>query len=115
MSLQFAVCGLQLNSHRHFAFIVVFVLAFFANCLLPTAAFAQATTKQKKEQLQQQMKKLQTEIKMIEAAIKNNSAKKEKSMGEILSLQAKIKSREGLIGNINNQIGDLDATIDKTN
>ena len=60
------------------------------------------------------MKKLQAEIKMIEAAIKNNSAKKEKSMGEILSLQAKIKSREGLIGNINNQIGDLDATIDKT-
>ena len=60
------------------------------------------------------MKKLQDEIKMIEAAIKNNSAKKEKSMGEILSLQAKIKSREGLIGNINNQIGDLDATIDKT-
>ena len=114
MSLQFAACSLQLNSHRHFAFIVVFALAFFATCLLPSAAFAQATTKQKKEQLQQQMKKLQAEIKMIEAAIKNNSAKKEKSMGEILSLQAKIKSREGLIGNINNQIGDLDATIDKT-
>lgn len=60
------------------------------------------------------MKKLQDEIKTIEAAIKNNKAKKDKSMGEILSLQAKIKSREKLIGNINNQIGDLDQTIDRT-
>lgn len=60
------------------------------------------------------MKKLQDEIKTIEAALKSNNAKKEKSMGEILSLQAKIKSRENLIGNINNQIGNLDETIDKT-
>lgn len=82
----------------------------------PANGFAQTSTanKQKKEQLQQQMKKLQDEIKVIEAAIKTNSAKKEKSMSEILSLQAKIKSRERLIGNINNQIGDLDETIDRT-
>ncbi len=60
------------------------------------------------------MKKLQDEIKTIEAALKNNNVKKEKSMGEILSLQAKIKSRENLIGNINSQISNLDETIDKT-
>ncbi len=77
-------------------------------------AKAQQNSKQKKEQLQQQMKKLQDEIKSIEAALKNNSAKKEKSLSEVLSLQAKIKSREKLIGNISNQIGDLDETIDKT-
>ncbi|MBP6732564.1 MAG: peptidoglycan DD-metalloendopeptidase family protein [Chitinophagales bacterium] len=71
-------------------------------------------SKQRKEQLQMQMKKLQDEIKTIEKAIKNNKAKKDKSLSEILSLQAKIKSRENLIGNINNQIGDLDETIDKT-
>lgn len=81
--------------------------------LLPLTGYSQSG-KVKKEQLQQQMKKLQDEIKTIEAAIKNNSAKKEKSLSEILSLQAKIKSREGLIGNISNQIGDLDQTIDKT-
>ena len=75
---------------------------------------AQPTVKQKKEQLQQQMKKLQDEIKTIEAAIKNTSAKKQKSMGELLSLQSKIRTREGLINNISNQIGDLDETIDKT-
>ena len=83
-------------------------------CLVSIVCFPQTTTKQKKEQLQQQMKKLQDEIKTIEAALKSNNVKKEKSMGEILSLQAKIKSREGLIGNINSQIGNLDETIDKT-
>lgn len=60
------------------------------------------------------MKKLQNEIKAIEAAINANNTKKEKNLGEILSLRAKIKSREKLIGNINNQIGDLDQTIDAT-
>lgn len=75
---------------------------------------AQPTVKQKKEQLQQQMKKLQDEIKLIQSAIKANSAKKEKSMSEILSLQAKIQSREKLINNIGNQIGDLDESIDET-
>ena len=83
-------------------------------CLVSIVSFGQPTTKQKKEQLQQQMKKLQDEIKSIEAAIKNNRVKKEKSMGEILSLQAKIKSREKLIGNVNNQIDDLDENIDET-
>jgi septal ring factor EnvC (AmiA/AmiB activator) len=77
-------------------------------------ASAQPSSKQKKEQLQQQMKKLQDEIKTIEAAIKNTSAKKEKSLGEILSLQAKIHSREKLIHNISDQIGDLDETINET-
>ena len=77
-------------------------------------AYAQQTTKQKKEQLQKQMKKLQEEIKTIEAAIKNTDAKKEKNMGEILSLQAKIRSREKLIKNFSNQIDDLDENIHQT-
>ena len=82
--------------------------------LFAYAGNAQPNTKQKKEQLQQQMKKLQDEIKNIEAAIKNTSAKKEKGMSEILSLQAKIRSRERLIGNMNNQIEDLAETITET-
>src|SRR3954469_3593714 len=67
-------------------------------CHLPLSA--QQTPKQKKDQLQAQMKKLQDEIKLISTALKNTSAKKEKNMGEILSLQAKIKSRKKLIDNI---------------
>jgi septal ring factor EnvC (AmiA/AmiB activator) len=89
----------------------------FAFCLLlfTIPAYSQTSVqKNKKEQLQLQMKKLQEEIKQIEEAIKTTSAKKEKNMGEILSLQAKIRSREKLINNINDQIGDLDATINET-
>jgi septal ring factor EnvC (AmiA/AmiB activator) len=76
--------------------------------------YSQQTTKQKKEQLQKQMKKLQDEIKTIEAAIKNTDARKEKNMSEILSLQAKIRSREKLIKNFSNQIDDLDEDIHQT-
>ncbi len=76
--------------------------------------YSQQSTKQKKEQLQKQMKKLQDEIKTIEAAIKNTDAKKEKNMSEILSLQAKIRSREKLIKNFSNQIDDLDEDIHQT-
>lgn len=94
------------------------VLAYcFAFCLLLLAFSVSAQTavqKNKKDQLQLQMKKLQDEIKQIEAAIKTTSAKKQKSMSEILSLQAKIRSREKLINNINSQIGDLEETINET-
>lgn len=98
---------------RQNAKIFLFVLL-FAFCSLPFASYSQLSAKQKKEQLQSQMKKLQEEIKLISAAIKNTSAKKEKNMGEILSLQAKIKSRKKLIDNINYQINDLDETINRT-
>ncbi len=85
-----------------------------AYCLLPTVVSAQTGSKQKKEQLQQQMKKLQDEIKLISLAIKKTSANKQKNMGELLALQSKIKSREKLINNISNQISGLDEDIEKT-
>lgn len=92
--------------------LVLLILIFTAG--LPAKVYPQQSSKQKKEQLQKQMKKLQDEIKLIESAIKANSAKKEKNMGELLSLQAKIKSREKLIDNMSNQISGLDQDIDST-
>ena len=91
------------------------IIIIICSCLIssPQSASAQ-NTKQKKEQLQKQMQKLQDEIKMIEGVIKNIDTKKEKNMGEILSLQAKIRSREKLIKNISNQVNDLDETITQT-
>ena len=101
----------QLSGYgRGWHIVLILCLLLFTN--LPT--FAQQTTKQKKDQLQQQMKKLQDEIKTIEAAIKKTDATKEKNMGEILSLQAKIRSREKLIKNFSNQIDGLDQTIQQT-
>src|SRR5258708_7789547 len=98
MSFQFPVSSsrLPVPGHRFFHSLIprfanslIFLLLFLSTGYLS----AQTSSKQKKEQLQQQMKKLQEEIKMIESAIKNTSAKKQKSMSEILSLQAKIRSR----------------------
>ncbi|MCS6935804.1 MAG: peptidoglycan DD-metalloendopeptidase family protein [Chitinophagales bacterium] len=72
------------------------------------------TAKQKKEQLQQQMEKIQQEIKMMQEALRKNERTKEKSLSEIQTLQAKIRAREKLINNIQDQINELDVTIDST-
>jgi peptidoglycan hydrolase CwlO-like protein len=89
-------------------------LLFIALSSFPESGFAQTSASQKKEQLQKQMKKLQDEIKLISAAIRKTNASKEKNLGELLSLQAKIKSRQKLIDNINFQIHDLDEIIART-
>lgn len=91
----------------------VLMLLLFSPFFL-NAQTSSSTNKQKKDQLQGQMKKLQDEIKNIEAAIKKTGEKKKEGMAEILSLQAKIKSREKLINNINSQLGDLEEDIDAT-
>ncbi|HWB64111.1 MAG TPA: peptidoglycan DD-metalloendopeptidase family protein [Chitinophagales bacterium] len=94
--------------------IAVRVAAYLLLLFVPLFSFSQPSPRQKKEQLQQQMKRLQDEIKNIEAAIKNTSDKKAKGVSEILSLQAKIRSREKLINNMKNQVADLDQTISDT-
>jgi septal ring factor EnvC (AmiA/AmiB activator) len=99
------------NSVAQFCFCIFIIMAFL---IAPQYAQAQLTTKQKKEQLQQQMKKLQDEIKVMETAMAKSSAKKEKDMGEVLALQQKIETREKLIGNINNQVNGLNETISET-
>lgn len=100
-------------TERRFRYIGL-LLAVMMLTLAPQFTQAQQNSKQKKDQLEKQMKKLQDEIKLIESALKANNAKKEKNQSEILSLQAKIKSREKLIGNISAQISDLDQDIDET-
>lgn len=95
-------------------FFRIVLMLFILEGVSVSSLSAQPTDKQKKEQLQTQMQKLQAEIKVIQQAIKANEAKKDKSLSEVLSLQAKIQSREKLIGNIANQVSDLDASIDHT-
>jgi peptidoglycan hydrolase CwlO-like protein len=95
-------------------FFRIVLMLFILGGVSVSSLSAQPTVKQKKEQLQTQMQKLQAEIKVIQQAIKANEAKKDKSLSEVLSLQAKIQSREKLIGNIANQVSDLDASIDHT-
>lgn len=72
---------------------------------------AQTAASGKKKQLQDEMRQLQEEIRQIEEELKTTSAKKKKSLSEVLSLQAKIRSRERLITNINTQIDDIEEDI----
>lgn len=99
----------EIGSRLYFRITFTFILI-----LMCTISSVGQGTKQKKEQLQQQMNKIQQEIKLIQEALKKNEKTKEKSLTEIQTLQAKIKSREKLIGNISSQIDDLDETIDAT-
>jgi septal ring factor EnvC (AmiA/AmiB activator) len=71
-------------------------------------------TQKRKEEMQQQMKKLQQEIKEIEAIIESTSRKKKQSIGELESLMAKIKSREQLIHQLRLQLRAIEGDIQET-
>ena len=90
-------------------------LALLLLILAPTPTFAQNSSSQKrKEEMQQQMKRLQQEIKEIEAIIESTSQKKKRSIGELESLLAKIKSREKLINNLRSQLSEINGNIKST-
>lgn len=90
---------------------LIFAATFLLLFLAPAPVAAQSSTQKKKEQLQQQMKQLQDEIRDITADMKKTNAKKVKSLSEIQSLQAKIRSREKLIQNLSGQISEMDEEI----
>lgn len=79
--------------------------------LVANPLFGQPSASAKKRQLQDEMRQLQEEIRQIEEELKTTSAKKKKSLSEVLSLQAKIRSRERLIGNITSQIDNIEEDI----
>ncbi|MCS6819771.1 MAG: peptidoglycan DD-metalloendopeptidase family protein [Chitinophagales bacterium] len=70
-----------------------------------------ANTQKRKEALQEQMIRLQKEIKEIESFIEITSKKKKQSLSELQSLNAKIKSREKLIQNLQSQLKELESNI----
>jgi septal ring factor EnvC (AmiA/AmiB activator) len=100
------------NHFTQLLHIAVTMLIFLFSC---SNLKAQSNTSQKrKEEMQQQMKKLQQEIKEIEAIIESTSQKKKQSLGELESLLAKIKSREKLIGNLRLQLNEIEGDIKST-
>jgi septal ring factor EnvC (AmiA/AmiB activator) len=79
--------------------------------------FAQSSSqgnKQKKEQLEQQMKSLRKEIADMEKQLVQTSSKKKENLEQVQILTEKIKKREALISNYSNQIDDLDDNIKDT-
>lgn len=72
------------------------------------------TTKQKKEQLQDQMKTLRKEIADMEKQLAQTSTQKKENLQQVEILTEKIKKREDLISNYSSQIDDLEDNISNT-
>lgn len=66
-----------------------------------------------KVSLQKKYNTILTDIKGIENLIEQNESQKKKSINQLQSLNAKINSRENLIGNISAQIAAIDKNINK--
>lgn len=73
--------------------------------------FAQET----KSEIQQRQKELQQELSDLNASLSDVRKNKKLSIRELTLIQQKIEARQSLIGNINNQLSDLDITIKKYN
>ena len=72
------------------------------------------STKQKKEQLEQQMKKLRKEIADMERQIEETDSKKKENIQQVELLKQQIRRRESLITNYSSQIEDLQDNITET-
>jgi septal ring factor EnvC (AmiA/AmiB activator) len=96
--------------------IVLVSLAFFlpVGILIAQASSTSVANKQKKEQLEQQMKKLRKEIADMEKQIDETTSKKKENLEQVEMLKEQIKKRESLIGNYSNQIQDLQGNIIET-
>jgi septal ring factor EnvC (AmiA/AmiB activator) len=82
----------------------------------PQHIFAQSSAqgKQKKEQLEQQMKTLRKEISDMEKQLEQTSSRKQENEEQVQILKEKIKKRESLISNYSNQIDNLEDNITGT-
>ena len=68
----------------------------------------------KKDQLQQQMKKLQREIAEMEKAIQTTSTQKKLTLQQVEEVKKKIKQKEGQIAGFKKEVGVLSKDIKKT-
>ncbi|MCW3124405.1 MAG: rane-bound metallopeptidase [Bacteroidetes bacterium] len=98
--------------HRLISVLLLLALLFPAGILLSQTS-AQSN-KQKKEQLELQMKKLHKEIAEMEKRLAETSSQKKENLEQVEMLKEKIKKREALITNYSNQIGNLDNNIVET-
>ena len=96
---------------------IVFILVMIGLLAPLPFTLAQSGTqsnKQKKEQLEQQMKALRKEIADMEKQLAQTSSKKKEDLAQVQILTDKIKKREALISNYSSQIDDLEDNITDT-
>jgi len=89
---------------------VAILLAFLIVFAFGNVMFAQSG-KQKKEQLESQMKTLRKEIADMEKQLKETTSMKKENLEAVEILKEKIRKREELIANYSNQIDDLQGHI----
>jgi septal ring factor EnvC (AmiA/AmiB activator) len=100
------VSSLTWRGGRYFVLMLLLTGLFF-----PQNIGLAQTTKQKKEQLEQQMKSLRKEIADMEKQLLLTSSQKKEDLVQVVILTQKIKKREALISNYSSQIDDLDDNI----
>ena len=89
-------------------------LFFPLHIMLAQSSSTAQTSKQKKEQLEQQMKSLRKVIADMEKQLKETSSMKNKNLEQVQILTEKISKREALITNYSNQIDNLENNISST-
>lgn len=92
--------------------IVKFLPALILCCMFLFVAQPVQAQKNKKQELQNQYKKLQEDIKNIEALISSTQTEKSNSLNQLKSINSKIEARQRLINNINSQIKVIDENIE---
>jgi septal ring factor EnvC (AmiA/AmiB activator) len=98
---------------RNLVIFLLFIGLFFPLHILLSQPSPQSN-KQKKEQLEQQMKSLRREIADMEKQLQQTSSLKKENLEQVEILKEKIKKREALISNYSSQIDDLEDNINNT-
>ncbi|MBQ5815096.1 MAG: peptidoglycan DD-metalloendopeptidase family protein [Flavobacteriales bacterium] len=84
---------------------VLFLGVFMLSCMLVVQG-------QSRSALEKQKKDLQKQISKIDAAIASNKKKQSANTVQLQSLRQKVKIRQGIVNNINREIGGLDRDIE---
>lgn len=102
----------SLSKRYTIALLILLSAALPAN-ILPAQNSSQSN-KQKKEQLELQMKKLRKEIAEMEKHLAETSSQKKENLEQIEIIKDKIHKREELISNYSHQVDNLDNNITET-
>jgi septal ring factor EnvC (AmiA/AmiB activator) len=100
--------------NRILVILLLAVLSLPIGIAIAQTAAQPASNKQKKEQLELQMKKLRKEIADMEKRLEETSSQKKENLEQVEMLKEKIRKRESLITNYSNQIDNLDNNISET-
>ena len=101
---------MQFRSRRRRRGSAVILLLLFFVCSVPVV-HGQGNTRNSKRELEKKKKRINEEIKEINAQLSQTKATRKSSMGTLLALNVKLKKRQELIAAINAEVSLLDRDI----